>query len=235
MTGLKPHIIWQNDDYAVINKPPGIASLHERNGSGVESILEQARKVFPDPVLCHRLDRETSGALVLALNTDAHRHLAIQFEARQVSKIYHCVVEGALHFDSFRVDLPINTEDPQRIRIDRKHGKPAETVFSTLALFRHFTLMEARPLTGRMHQIRVHLASQNARIAGDVQYGGREPRLSDIKRHVKGEDTPLIRRFALHARCIGFTLPDGSFVEIEAPYPKDMEVLIKLLNRYDLP
>ncbi len=235
MKGFRSWILWHNDDYVLVNKPAGVASLHERSGSGEESLLEQARRFYPDPMLCHRLDRDTSGVLAIALNPVAYRHLAMQFEARTVEKIYHCIVEGALQFNAFDVDLPINTDDPLRIRIDRRNGKPARTIFDTLEVFRHFTLMQAKPFTGRMHQIRVHLASQNARIAGDLQYGGKQHFLSEIKRHVSGDDSPLMRRFALHARSLAFQLPDGTLQRTEAPYPRDMEVMLKLLRKYDLP
>lgn len=233
MNRFREWIIREDADYLVINKPPNVASLHERQDSGVPSVLEAARAVYPDAQLCHRLDRETSGAMVIALNPEAYRNLALQFEQRTVTKIYHCVVEGQLPVKDFVVDLPINTDDAEHIRIDKKRGKPALTVFSALELFRHFTLMEARPKTGRMHQIRVHLASQNARIACDTRYGGREHLLSSIKRHVHGEDSPLIKRFALHAHTIRFKALDGTEVEATAPYPKDLEVFVKLLRKYD--
>lgn len=233
MNRFREWIIREDDDYLIINKPPNVASLHERQDSGVASVLEAARALFPNVQLCHRLDRETSGAMVIAKNPEAYRNLALQFEQRTVTKIYHCVVEGQLPVQDFVVDLPINTDDSEHVRIDRKRGKPALTIFSALEVFRHFTLMEARPKTGRMHQIRVHLASQNARIACDTRYGGREHLLSSIKRHVHGEDAPLIRRFALHAYSIKFKGLDGSEVQATAPYPKDLEVFVKLLRKYD--
>lgn len=233
MNRFREWIIREDDDYLIINKPPNVASLHERQDSGVASVLEAARTLFPNVQLCHRLDRETSGAMVIAKNPEAYRNLALQFEQRTVTKIYHCVVEGQLPVQDFVVDLPINTDDSEHVRIDRKRGKPALTIFSALEVFRHFTLMEARPKTGRMHQIRVHLASQNARIACDTRYGGREHLLSSIKRHVHGEDAQLIRRFALHAYSIKFKGLDGSEVEATAPYPKDLEVFVKLLRKYD--
>ena len=206
-------ILYRDDDFIVVNKPPFVPSLHERGKFTHISLLEMAREFHPEATLCHRLDRETSGAVVIALNTEAYRHMSIQFEDR-------------------KVDLPIQTEIPGRVRIDRS-GKPSATFFKTLEIFRHFTLMECQPVTGRMHQIRVHLESQNTHILGDELYGGKMFLLSELKRKHKGEDSPLIKRFALHARMIAFRKMDNEILGVEAPYPKDMEVLLKILRKYD--
>ena len=225
-------ILYRDDDFIVVNKPPFVPSLHERGKFTHISLLEMAREFHPEATLCHRLDRETSGAVVIALNTEAYRHMSIQFEDRKVEKIYHAVVEGQIQFDDHLVDLPIQTEIPGRVRIDRS-GKPSATFFKTLEIFRHFTLMECQPVTGRMHQIRVHLESQNTHILGDELYGGKMFLLSQLKRKHKGEDSPLIKRFALHARMIAFRKMDNEILGVEAPYPKDMEVLLKILRKYD--
>ena len=94
-------------------------------------------------------------------------------------------------------------------------------------------MIQCRPKTGRLHQIRVHLSSQNAKISGDILYGSQIPMLSKIKRKLSGEDRPLIERFALHAYQLKFTDLDGSIQEIQAPYAKDLEVFLKLLRKYD--
>jgi 23S rRNA pseudouridine955/2504/2580 synthase len=231
-TLLKSWILYEDNDYVVVNKPSFVPSVHERGKQTHVSVLELAREIYPDATLCHRLDRETSGALVIALNAEAYRNLSLQFEHRKVEKIYHAVVEGMFQFDDLLVDLPINSEHPGRVRIDRA-GKPSATFFKTLKVFKHFSLVECQPVTGRMHQIRVHLESQNAHILGDELYGGRVWHLSEIKRKHKGEDGPLMKRFALHAAMIAFRKINGEIIGIEAPYLKDMEVLLKILNKYD--
>ena len=139
----------------------------------------------------------------------------------------------AIRVEDLWVDLPINTEQIGKIKIDKINGKPAQTKFHTLELFKHFTLLECEPKTGRLHQIRVHLASQNAKIAGDVLYKSIIPKLSTIKRKISGEDTDLIQRFALHAKSLEFNDIDGSRVFVETEYPKDFAVFLKLLNKYD--
>src|SRR5690606_7228400 len=112
---------------------------------------------------------------------EAYREIAMAFEDRQVEKVYHAVVDGAVDFQEKVVDLNIFVSKSGKVRIDR-NGKEAVTLFQSLEIFRHFTLMECMPVTGRMHQIRIHLASQNASISGDTLYGGKAPYLSQIKR-----------------------------------------------------
>ncbi len=227
-------IVRETENWVAIHKPPYVPSLPERGIFTAESVQDWGRRVWGDAILCHRIDRETSGVLLMAKNTEAHRHFSMQFEHRQVKKVYHALVNGRIDFQEFQVNLPINTENPKKIRIDKQWGKPALTEFNSLQTFKHFTLMECRPHTGRMHQIRVHLAAQNASIAGDQLYGSPVPMLGRIKRKLSGEDRPLIDRFALHARRLELTDLDGSPLVIEAEYPKDFAVFLKLLNRYDL-
>ncbi|MBS3914086.1 MAG: RluA family pseudouridine synthase [Bacteroidetes bacterium] len=227
-------ILKETADYVFVNKPPFFPSVPERGKYTNIPVLELARKVWPDAILCHRLDRETSGVLLIAKNPEAYRHASIQFENRKVNKVYHAIVNGKIQFDNLEVNLPINTDDLKHIRIDKLQGKAATTYFQTLEVFRHFTLLECKPVTGRLHQIRVHLASQNAQISGDVLYGSQVPMLSEIKRKMSGEDTPLIQRFALHAYSLEFEQINGERIMVNALYNKDFEVFIKLLRKYDL-
>jgi 23S rRNA pseudouridine955/2504/2580 synthase len=207
--------------------------MPERGKYTAESAIEWAQKTYGDAILCHRLDRETSGIMVLAKNASAHRHLSLQFEHRKIIKKYHAIVDGSVVFDGLVIDLPINTDDLNHIRIDKKNGKQAQTTFQTIEQFKHFSLIECSPKTGRLHQIRVHLASQNAKIAGDIRYGSILPLLGKIKRKLSGEDQPMIHRFALHAYGLEFEDLDGTRVVASAPYAKDFEVFLKLLRKYD--
>ena len=226
-------IIEETDTWIAVNKPPFVPTIPERGKKTAASIIEWAKQKWGENIfLCHRLDRETSGVLILAKTSDMHRHLSMQFEHRKVTKTYHAIVEGKIEFNQLLVDLPINTSDLNRIRIDHKNGKSAQTKFQSVELFNRFTLMECKPKTGRLHQIRVHLASQNARISADEKYGGRIPLLSHIKRKISGEDRPLIDRFALHAKSISFNDLNNTAVTVDCPYPKDYEVFLKLLRKY---
>ncbi|WP_128547452.1 RluA family pseudouridine synthase [Larkinella soli] len=234
---LEELIVHENDDYILINKPPHIASLDERNADKPLSILRLAKAYHADAQLCHRLDKETSGILAIAKNPEAYRHLAIQFEHREVTKRYHAIANGVHDFDSISVYLPISPiKDGTAVKIDRQKGKEAETIFNTLKVYRTNTLVECLPITGRMHQIRIHLMCLKAPIVNDATYGGKPVYLSDLKRNFNlkkdTEEMPLIQRVALHARSLTFTLLDGERTIFEAPYPKDFEVLVKQLEKY---
>lgn len=238
VTDFKDLIIFEDEDYIVINKPPYLSSLDERTQDKHQSILRLAKAYHADAQLCHRLDKETSGVLAIAKNPASYRHLSMQFENRHVTKRYHAVVNGVYDFDSISVYLPIAPlKDGTAVKIDRVKGKPAETVFFTIKAYRHHTLVECIPITGRMHQIRIHLQCLKAPIVCDPTYGGDDIYLSQLKSKKfnlkKGtEELPLMKRVALHAHSLSFRLMNEEYVKIEAPYPKDFEVLVKQLDKF---
>lgn len=224
-------ILFQDDDFILINKPPFISTLEDRNDS--QNILSLAREYEPDAQVCHRLDKETSGVLAIARNPEAYRHLSMQFENRTVSKIYHAVADGIHNFKDELVDAPILKQNDGTAKISRS-GKDAQTRFTTYQSFKNHTLIECKPITGRMHQIRVHLAQLKAPITGDEMYGGKPFYVSSVKRGFNlkklTEEEPLIKRIALHAFSLEFNLIDGSKMTAEAPYPKDFQALIRQLS-----
>ncbi|HTF19209.1 MAG TPA: RNA pseudouridine synthase [Chryseolinea sp.] len=225
-------VLFENDNYVVVNKPAFIATLEDRNEP--VNLLQLARQIYPDAQVCHRLDKETSGALAIARNPEAYRHLSMQFEKREVTKLYHAVADGLHQFSEFLVDAPILKQDDGVVRISTRDGKPAQTWFNALKSFRMHTLMECRPVTGRMHQIRIHLAVSGAPIMGDTQYGGKLFYLSQVKRSFNlkkyTEEEPFMKRMALHAFSLAFADVDGSPVKVDAPYHKDMQALVKQLE-----
>lgn len=224
-------ILWEDDHYFLINKPPYISTLEDRQDPW--NILSLARNHVPAAQVCHRLDKDTSGVLAIAKNPEAYRHLSIQFEKRQVVKVYHAVVDGLQQFQNQLVDAPILKMDDGTVKISR-NGKDAQTFFSSVRSYKYHTLVECKPVTGRMHQIRIHLSLLGAPIAGDEQYGGKPVYLSAIKRGFNlkkfTEEQPLIKRMALHAFSLEFTSLDGAVRKIEAPYPKDMQALVNQLG-----
>ncbi|WP_053405885.1 RluA family pseudouridine synthase [Persicobacter sp. CCB-QB2] len=229
-------IIFENEDYIAINKPPHVATLEDR--ASYTNILAMAREYCETAQNCHRLDKETSGVLMIAKTPDAYRHLSVQFEKRKVKKIYHAIVDGIHEFDQKENTLPIYPGTKGIVKIDFEKGKPSHTTFNTLEAYKGHTLVEAIPHTGRMHQIRIHLSTLKAPISCDETYGGSPLLLSQLKRKFnlkKGtEEQPLLKRFALHAFAIEFKDPKGKQMKISAPYPKDFAVAVKQLekNRY---
>lgn len=234
---FKDLILFEDNDYIVVNKPPFVASLDERGGSGEVNILRLARQYADDAQVCHRLDKETSGAILIAKNPEAYRNASMQFERRKVTKIYHAVVDGQFIFNDLFVDLPILNDGNKNVTIDRAEGKRAETYFNSIKYYKHYTLVECKPVTGRMHQIRIHLATQRASICGDAMYRGKPVFLSNLKKGYRiakdEEEQPIMKRFALHARHLVFKGLDGQDIVIDAPYPKDFATLIKLLDKFD--
>jgi 23S rRNA pseudouridine955/2504/2580 synthase len=147
------------------------------------------------------------------------------------------VVEGVHDFEGISVYLPILALPKDGIvKIDRQKGKEAETIFNTLRAYKQHTLLECMPISGRMHQIRIHLTCLKAPIVSDETYGGKAPFLSDIKRKFNlkqnTDEQAMIKRVALHAYSLTFSLLDGQEQEFIAPYPKDFDVLVKLLEKY---
>jgi len=225
-------ILLEDPDYILINKPPFISTLEDRNDP--LNILVVAKEYASDAQVCHRLDKDTSGVLAIAKNPAAYRHLSMQFESRAVKKIYHAVVDGTHQFDNLLVDVPILKQSDGTVKISRQ-GKEAQTYFTTLQLYKQQTLVECRPLTGRMHQIRIHLTRLNAAITGDETYGGKQFFLSSIKRDFKleklTEELPLIKRMALHAFSVQFIDLHGHEIVAAAPYPRDFHALLKQLSQ----
>jgi 23S rRNA pseudouridine955/2504/2580 synthase len=226
-------ILYEDNDYIVVNKPSDISTLDDRDATK-QNILKLAKSYTSDAQVCHRLDKETSGILAIAKNPEAYRHLSMQFEHREVVKIYHAVVMGIQKMDHVMVDLPILALKDGVVKIDKANGKEAATIFNTLDIYNHYSLVACFPITGRMHQIRIHLSKIGSPIVSDEQYGGKNIFLSSIKKKFNlkkdTEELPLIKRVALHARSLTFKLLDGTEKMVEAPYPKDFAVLVKQLS-----
>jgi 23S rRNA pseudouridine955/2504/2580 synthase len=231
---FKELILREDDHFIVINKPYGVPTLDDRDQT-VKGILRLAKEYSADAQVCHRLDKETSGILVIAKNPEAYRHMSMQFEHREVNKVYHALVTGLADLKETEIDMPLHATNTGVVHIDREKGKEAQTIFNTLEVFKKHTLVQCEPVTGRMHQIRVHLAYLKFPIVADHLYGGQDVYLSQLKKKfnlkTETDELPLIRRVALHAFSIGFFHLDGTPVYTEAPYPKDMEALLKQLRK----
>lgn len=232
---IDPIVIHQDDDIIALNKPSGLLSLHDRNQRD-RSLIDLLRKFDPNATLCHRLDRETSGVIIAARSPEVYREVAMQFEKRKVEKTYFAVVQGSHQFADHVIDLPLSITSRGKAKVDHRRGRPSKTSVKSNEIFKNFTAVECQPESGRLHQIRIHLASVNAPLAGDETYGGKYPYMSDIVyKYKKGrdkEERPMIHRVALHAYRIKFTL-NGKAYDIAAPLSDDIEILLKLLRKND--
>lgn len=229
---LKEIILFEDTDFLVVNKPPFLATLEDRASN--TNLLKIVREGYPEATVGHRLDKETSGVLIIAKNPEAYRWVSMQFENRQVVKVYHAVIDGRHDIQQKTVDVPIEKLSDGTVKYSAK-GKPSLTVFQTLQIFQKHTLVEARPVTGRMHQIRIHLKYLKCPISGDIEYGGQPMLLSSIKRGFKTskntEEEAFMKRFALHAKNVAFKNLKGDVIEVEAPYPKDFKALLNQLEK----
>ena len=221
---LQQGILFEDDGFLIVNKPAGFA-VH--GGSGVSSgIIEGLRLLRPDAhflELVHRLDKDTSGCLLIAKKRSALRLLQELFRNSQIQKTYHALLSGQWARKKLVVNAPLLKnagKGGERIVVISPSGKAAETLFRRLKLFNHATLVEASPKTGRTHQIRVHAASLGHPIIGDERYG-----VDEVNKAFKNKG---YKRMFLHARTLTFQHPvTGVLMTISAPLPAQLENLLK--------
>ena len=174
------HVIHQDADILVVSKPAGLLSVRGRNPTAEnrlgDALDARVQRDFPEARIVHRLDMDTSGLMVMGLNAAAHRHLSIQFEKRKVEKAYIALVWGSPESDSGRVDLPVRCDWERRPRqiVDFDQGKEAQTDWEVSERYENTTRVVLHPLTGRTHQLRVHMAEMGNPILGDDFYAHEE-------------------------------------------------------------
>ncbi|MBM4040916.1 MAG: RluA family pseudouridine synthase [Planctomycetes bacterium] len=238
-------VLYEDAHVLAINKPAGVAVIP---GPGtleatlINGLLWHVQHESPFPCrrvhVIHRLDKDTTGVLLVGKDLAAARHLSAAFEGRRVAKHYLALVRGEMAAGEGEVDLPIApTATRGRMRARGREGRPARSRYRVAERFRGYTLVEVQPLTGRQHQVRLHLASLGHPLAVDPLYGGANALfLSEIKPGYrrKGDrpEPPLMGRLTLHARRIEFELADGSPLTVEAPLPADFERLLRVLRKY---
>ena len=215
---LPLEILYEDGDVIAINKPAGLvvhAGAGVHSGTLVNALLHHFQTLSTlggetRPGIVHRLDRNTSGVILVARTDAAHRNLAAQFSGRKVEKTYLALVHGKLKQDRGRITAPITRDPVRRTRMTSRlgTGRSALTEYTVLRRFSKFTLLELRIGTGRTHQIRVHLANAGHPVAGDKLYGAPARELD---------------RFFLHAHRIRFDSPStGGRVTVESPLPEDL-------------
>ena len=239
-------ILYDDEWMAVINKPPGMV-VHPARGHWSGTLASALQHHFGGqlssvggptrPGIVHRLDRDTSGVILVAKNDLAHSRLGAQFQARTIEKEYFALVSGCPARDRDVIEQPIGVHPRQRekmaIRPDETVSRPAHTFYEVLERFDGFAAVRASPKTGRTHQIRVHLSHIGCPVLCDRQYGGRR-RITrgEIRRDT--EDTlVLLDRQALHALRLRFSHPDtGKPIEVEAPLPDDIAAALAELRKF---
>jgi tRNA pseudouridine32 synthase / 23S rRNA pseudouridine746 synthase len=227
-----PDVLFLDDPLLVINKPAGLGTLPDGYDPSLPHVKSLLEPEYGRLWIVHRLDKDTSGVLLLARTAAAHRNLNMQFEHGEVEKVYHALVKGEASWEEKTIDLLLHPNGDRRHRtvVDAARGKPALTVLRVLQRFSGYTLLEARPRTGRTHQIRAHLAASGLPLVGDALYGGPPALyLSDLipGSSQEADEQPLITRPALHARAAGFLHPaSGERLYVEAPYPEEFSVTL---------
>jgi len=231
-------VLFSDDALLVVDKPAGTLSIPDRYDPELPVAQSMLREEWGNLFVVHRLDKDTSGVLVYARNVDAHRALSESFERRSVAKVYQALVRGAPEWDETVCELPLRPDGDKlhRTVVDAQHGKSSATSFKVLERYKDCALVEARPSSGRTHQIRVHLASFGHPCLCDPIYGDGKPlMLSKLKKRWKGDpfdERPLLARSALHALCASFPHPvSGEIMTFEAPLPKDMRAAIAQLDK----
>ena len=237
-------ILYEDAWLAVVNKPPGMV-VHPARGHWSGTLASALQFQFGGtlstvggptrPGIVHRLDRDTSGAILVAKNDLAHGLLGEQFQSRAIQKEYFALVAGTPERDRDVIDLPIGVHPHQRekmaVRRDASQSRPALTFYEVLERFDGFAALRVSPKTGRTHQIRVHLNHIGCPVLCDRQYGGRSQITRGELCHDAGNEEVLLDRQALHAWRLRFRHPEtGQTLEVEAPLPADISTVLAVLR-----
>ncbi|QEK11987.1 RluA family pseudouridine synthase [Crassaminicella thermophila] len=221
-------IIYEDDDLLIVNKPQGMV-VHPApgnySGTLVNALLYHCKNLSSingviRPGIVHRIDKDTSGLLMVAKNDIAHKSLAAQLKEHSIHRIYIALVHGNIKEEKGTIHAPIGRHPVDRLKmaVVEKNGKDAITHFRVLKRFNNYTLIEARLETGRTHQIRVHMAYINHPLVGDPVYGPKKPKFN-----LKGQ--------MLHAKTLGFIHPSkGNFMEFQSDLPDYFQKIIRILE-----
>lgn len=222
-------ILYEDDDILIIDKPKGMV-VHPApghySGTLVNAVMFHCRENLSGingilrPGIVHRIDKDTTGSLIVCKNDAAHQHIASQLKAHSITRKYRAIVHGRFGVEEGCIDAPIGRDekDRKKMAVNEKNGKPAVTHYKVLQNFREYSYIECQLETGRTHQIRVHMTSIGHPLLGDMVYGCRKSGFS-----LEGQ--------TLHAMTIGFLHPStGSYLEVTAPLPAYFQHLLEILK-----
>ncbi len=213
------HIVYSDSQILVINKPADLSVLPEGWEKDAPYLVRMLEETYEKIWVVHRIDKITSGVIVFALTAEAHRSLNIQFEKHEVEKVYHALVNGLPKWEEKITKFPlrVNVGHKHRTMVDNRNGVRSETRFKLLERYQASALVEASPMTGRTHQIRVHAYALGHPLLGDILYSAPE--------------TNLIARPALHAYSLTLRHPEtGKSLTFQADYPNDYMNAVRLLR-----
>lgn len=209
-------IIYEDQYLLVTDKPSGLSVLPDGWEKDSEYLVKTLEEQFGKIFIVHRLDKITSGVMVFARDAETHRTLNMQFESHEAIKTYHAIVEGNPKWEEkiARHPLRANVGHRHRTMVDDKNGKPSETRFRVIKRYEEAALIEAKPMSGRTHQIRVHAYALGYPLLGDILYGAQE--------------THRVARPMLHAQTLSFIHPaTNERVKFSTPHPPDFEEALK--------
>ena len=222
-------ILYEDEDVLIVDKPKNMV-VHPApghyNGTLVNAVMFHCKENLSGingilrPGIVHRIDKDTTGSLIVCKNDTAHQFVASQLKEHSITRKYRAIVHGRLAVEEGTINAPIGRDEKERkkMAVNEKNGKPAVTHYKVLKTFREYSYIECRLETGRTHQIRVHMASIGHPLLGDMVYGNRKTNY-----HLEGQ--------TLHAMTIGLKLPStGEYLDISAPLPAYFEHLLEILE-----
>ena len=222
-------ILYEDEDVLIVDKPKNMV-VHPApghyNGTLVNAVMFHCKENLSGingilrPGIVHRIDKDTTGSLIVCKNDTAHQFVASQLKEHSITRKYRAIVHGRLAVEEGTINAPIGRDEKERkkMAVNEQNGKPAVTHYKVLKTFREYSYIECRLETGRTHQIRVHMASIGHPLLGDMVYGNRKTNY-----HLEGQ--------TLHAMTIGLKLPStGEYLEISAPLPAYFEHLLEILE-----
>ena len=237
MIKISDILIFENDDFIVLNKPSGLLSIPDRKGKEI-SLKKILQEKYKEIFTVHRLDKGTSGLIMFAKNEAAHKFLSLQFETRKTEKIYLGLIIGSPIQLKGTIEAPIMEHPVKKgLMVINRKGKESLTDYEVLENFGVYCWARFQIHTGRTHQIRVHLKEIGHPLVCDELYGDRKPVfLSDLKHKFKlskneEQERPILNRLALHASQLKFTGIDDKLYEFEAAVPKDLRATLQQLSK----